>query len=65
MDGHLPREFDVPEIQALLQGVQAIAVIGGGFYFAGRITKNLETLTEVSKDHENRLRDIERSPQPY
>lgn len=49
----------MPELQALVQGVQAIAVIGGGFYFAGRITKNLETLTKVSEDHEDRLRDIE------
>lgn len=49
----------MPEIQALLQGVQVIAVIGGGFYFAGRITKNLEILTKGQDDHENRLRVVE------
>ena len=49
----------MPEIQALLQGIQAVAVIGGGFYFAGRITKNLEVLTKGHEDHEDRLRVVE------
>ena len=55
----------MPELSALLQGAQVIVLLGGGFYFAGRITKNLEVLTEGQKDHENRLRFLERDTQPY
>ena len=37
-----------------------MTVIGGGFYYTGRITKNIEILTKIIEDHETRMRRLER-----
>lgn len=50
------------DVEFLLQTLQLAAVVGGGFYFVGRITKNLEMLTEGQKDHEGRIRSLEQAP---
>lgn len=43
----------------LFGALQAVAIVGGGFYFVGRISKTQETLATIVKDHEIRLRVIE------
>ena len=50
----------MPEPQILLAAAQFVAFFGGGFFFAGRITKNLEVLSKGHDDHETRIRVIER-----
>jgi hypothetical protein len=50
----------VPEPQILFGLAQFVAFFGGGFYFVGRMTKTQETLGEIAKDHEHRIRVIER-----
>ncbi|KKK61031.1 hypothetical protein LCGC14_3018390 [marine sediment metagenome] len=52
----------VENIEQFIQLAQLVVVVGGGFYFTGRITKTLETLTTVTGDHEDRLRVIEQKP---
>jgi len=46
----------------LIAGLQGVAMVGGGFYFTGRITAVLEGLRSISADHEKRLRSLERLP---
>ena len=43
----------------LVNLIQAVAVIGGGFYFTGRVTSTLEQLRELVHDHEDRIRSLE------
>ena len=50
----------MPEPQVLIAAAQFVAFFGGGFYFVGRMTKTQETLGEIAKDHESRIRTIER-----
>ncbi len=46
--------------------IQAIIVVGGGFYFAGRLGAKMDSLTnainrlgKMIEDHEQRLRNLE------
>lgn len=49
---------------AIELGVGALTVftiVGGGFYYTGRVTRTLEALEKISTDHEERIRDLERA----
>lgn len=50
----------MPEPQVLLALAQFVAFFGGGFYFVGRVTKTQEVLGVIAKDHEDRVRKLER-----
>lgn len=50
--------FDFPNILML---ITTVSIIGGGFYFSGRVSRTLEELCKISKDHEHRIRSLERS----
>lgn len=39
--------------------ITIIVILGGGFYFSGRVTFAIESLTAITKDHENRIRILE------
>lgn len=47
------------ELSTIVQLATLVSIVGGGFYFTGRVTKTLEVLAEVSADHEDRIRAIE------
>lgn len=43
------------------QALQAVGLIGGAFYFTGRVTAVLEQLKSLGSDHETRIRRLERA----
>lgn len=46
-----------PSVEQTVLLIQAIAMVGGGFYFTGQVVANLRELRRIAEDHENRLRD--------
>ena len=46
--------------QLLIEIVGLIILLGGGFYFTGRVSSTLERLASITADHEDRIRFIER-----
>lgn len=52
-------ELGLLEALAILQGV---ALVGGMFYYGGRVSRTLELLVNTARDHEDRLRKLERRP---
>ena len=48
------------KFEQMVQIITLVAVVGGGFYFTGRVTQNLEQLQLITADHEQRLRYLER-----
>lgn len=51
---------DITTVALIGEMLTIMTVIGGGFYFTGRITKNIEILTKITEDHETRIRHLER-----
>ena len=39
--------------------ITVVSVVGGGFYFTGRVTRAVEQLTVIAEDHEDRIRSLE------
>ena len=48
-----------PSWQDIVLMVQAIAVAGGVFYYAGQLSANLKALRAITTDHEGRIRELE------
>jgi len=52
--------MDAQTVVTAVAVLQAVAIIGGGFYFTGKITTVLEELRRIGFDHEDRIRYLER-----
>lgn len=46
--------------EMLLQVISMFSIIGGGFYFTGKVTQTLSNLTNIAQDHEERIRGLEK-----
>jgi len=48
------------DLRTLINLVGLVVAIGGGFYFTGRVSQNLETLTALVGDQERRIDEHDR-----
>lgn len=46
-------------LEAWIQLVTGVALVGGAFYFAGELRANLNALRAIATDHEERIRQLE------
>ena len=49
----------MPELATVLNAAPALLAVGGLVYYAGRLTRTLEGVQSICKDHEARLRALE------